>query len=447
MPQFRDTRFSWNFLLHFGALLFFTSIPACLDLEPGIDPYIITAGITTSEEGYYELRGSVVNIGIKEILDHGFCWSESPDPTRRDWTHEIGSQDTTGSFYGRVYHLLANTTLYIRAFARTRNNTFYGNQITFSTPVASLPVINTQPISALTDASVVTGGEILFSGGVPISQHGVCWSTSPGPTIADSNSNDGSGAGEFTSYLSELTPSTVYYLRAYATNGLGTSYGDEVLFKTYAGSVIDVEGNVYGTVKIGSQTWMGSNLKVGYYFDGTKIPLVEITSEWNSLGINDRAYCWYNNDADLGDTYGALYNWAAAMKGEESSDLNPSGVQGVCPDGWHLPSIPEWDILVEYLGGLNIAGGELKEAGNEYWNNPNTGATNSTFFSALPGGYRNSIGSFTDVQNLTNFWGSTRFDVSSAYYVNLTSYNSYIDIQPEEYNLNRGYSVRCVKDE
>ena len=102
------------------------------------------------------------------------------------------------------------------------------------------------------------------------------------------------------------------------------------------------DGKVYNIVKIGNQWWMAENLNAIKYSDGTAIPLVEDTAAWNNLTEIDKAYCYYDNDVSNGDIYGALYTWVAAMNGAVSSDANPSGVQGICPAGWHMPSDEEW---------------------------------------------------------------------------------------------------------
>ena len=144
---------------------------------------------------------------------------------------------------------------------------------------------------------------------------------------------------------------------------------------------------------------MAENLKSTHYADGT--PLVSGTGAGDITGDYTTKYYFFFNDdsATYWDTYGALYTWAAVMNGEASSNNNPSGVQGVCPDGWHLPSDTAWKELEMYLGmsqaqadGTFIRGtdegGKMKETGTTHWNSPNTGATNSSGFTALPGGYR-----------------------------------------------------------
>jgi uncharacterized protein (TIGR02145 family) len=131
----------------------------------------------------------------------------------------------------------------------------------------------------------------------------------------------------------------------------------------------DYDNNNYTTVQIGAQTWMAENLKSTHYPDGT-------TAD----------YFDYDHDPNNSSIYGRLYAWSPAMNGAASSNTNPSNVQGVCPNGWHLPSKSEWQLLAGYLGGSDIAGGKLKETGNAHWISPNAGATDEVGFTALPAG-------------------------------------------------------------
>ncbi len=136
----------------------------------------------------------------------------------------------------------------------------------------------------------------------------------------------------------------------------------------------DPDNNNYGTVTIGTQVWMTRNLDVDHYRNGDPIPEVKSASLWKSLTTG--AWCYFKNDKDSGVTYGKLYNWYAV-----------NDPRGLAPVGWHIPSDAEWSTLSAYLGGDSIAGGKLKESGTSHWNIPNTGATNVSGFSALPGGW------------------------------------------------------------
>ena len=141
-------------------------------------------------------------------------------------------------------------------------------------------------------------------------------------------------------------------------------------------------GNTYGTVVLGNQEWLTENLKTTKYNDGTPISLVEDNGQWGSL--TTPAYSWYNNDQTSNeDPYGALYNYYTV------ADTNS---RNVCPLDWHVPSDAEWQVLIGFLGGFDIAGGVMKEEGTAHWTSPNTGATNSSGFTAVAGGNRNTSG-------------------------------------------------------
>lgn len=222
------------------------------------------------------------------------------------------------------------------------------------------------------------------------------------------------------------------------------------------GTVSDIDGNEYGTIEIGDQTWMAENLKVLHYADGSPIPLVSDEAEWGALSADAKAYSWYDNLSGYSDTTGALYTWAAAMNGLAGIDTVPSGIQGVCPDGWHLPSDAEWKVLEMFLGMSQAQadnyewrgsdqGGQLKELGFSKWEVPNTGASNSSGFTALPGGFRGNKGKFYSLGHYATFWTTSEHSgTGKAWYRTL-----YYDKESvyRQYNYkNQGFSVRCVQD-
>lgn len=262
--------------------------------------------------------------------------------------------------------------------------------------------ISTDHISYITEGSYEISCRVLSLGMEEITEHGVCWGESAYP-VWDKTSvclGSRSATGEFNCTITELRPDTRYYFRSFALVSSRPFYGDEIVFTTYPGDVlVDINGNIYTTVEIGDQTWMAQNLKVTRYADGAQIPFIDKLESWFHITREDKAYSWYDDRVSNGFTYGALYTWAATVRGLEVSDLNPSGIQGVCPDGWHVPSDNEWKQLEMYLG-MDISeandegwrgedeGGALKQKSTGYWKCPNTGATNTTGFNALPGGYR-----------------------------------------------------------
>lgn len=197
------------------------------------------------------------------------------------------------------------------------------------------------------------------------------------------------------------------------------------------GSVTDIDGNTYKTVKIGEQWWMAENLRTTRLNNGDPIPLVTDPTKW---GIQiSPGFCWYDNDPDnYKNTYGALYNWYSA------------NTSTLCPEGWHVPSRSDWMTLINLFGGQYEAGGALKETGYDHWQYPNTGATNISKFTALPGGYRNPPdGRFYVLGQIAYFWGSG-CDPDCNFHIIL--YNDIKELYPVIGDSNFGSSIRCIKD-
>ena len=248
--------------------------------------------------------------------------------------------------------------------------------------------------------------------------------------------------------LSGLLPSCIYHYRIKAVNLLGTTFGSDQVFTTgsSSNSIQDIDGNVYKTVQIGTQTWMAENIKTSRYADGTPVQLIISQDTWNFLTESDKAYCYYNNDTANLRTYGALYTWAAAVNGSIGSETVPSGIQGICPTAWHIPSEAEWNVIEAYLGGSTIVGGKMAETGLAHWASPNAGATNSSGFTALPGGYRLVYPySLIDIKNRATFWTSTLYPTYNAIYYRYITNNGGGLYSTFGYKSN-GRSVRCVKN-
>ena len=202
-------------------------------------------------------------------------------------------------------------------------------------------------------------------------------------------------------------------------------------WSTLSTSVTDIDGNIYGTVQIGNQVWMSENLKTSRYRNGELIPNVTDNMAWGGLTTDGRS--WYNNDSTTYENpYGNLYNWYAVADN-----------RGLCPNGWHAPTDAEWTTLTTYLGGESVAGGKMKSI-TAYWNSPNTGATNGSGFSVLPGGYRDFDGSFYGIRYSAFFWSATEYDYSSAW--NRYLYNYLGSVFRYNYIKSFGASVRCLRD-
>ena len=201
------------------------------------------------------------------------------------------------------------------------------------------------------------------------------------------------------------------------------------------------DGKIYNVVKIGNQCWMAENLKY--------LPLVvspdsgsETAPYYYVYGYNGTVVVDAKATANY-TTYGVLYNWTATMNGAASSTTNPSGVQGICPTGWHLPSDAEWTELTDYLGGESVAGSKLKESGTTHWTSPNTG-NNISGFTALPGGYRNETSSFDRIGDDAYWWSSTEGGPSIAWHRGIGYEYDSVGIGNDTKVW--GFSVRCVKD-
>ena len=190
---------------------------------------------------------------------------------------------------------------------------------------------------------------------------------------------------------------------------------------------------VSGDITIETQVWAKCNLDVTTYRDNTPIPEVTDPTEWANLTTG--AWCWYNNDSANGVKYGKMYNWHA---------VNDTLHGGLAPYGYHVPTDAEWTVLTDYLGGLTVAGGKMKEVGFCHWNTPNTSATNTSLFTGLPGGYRTSSGIYDSIGNLGVWWGSTERDT---YYAWNYSLNYYTGGASRSSNFKEaGLSVRLIKD-
>jgi uncharacterized protein (TIGR02145 family) len=421
----------------------FNSCKKDVENPPVTTPTITTPTITTAAVSMIttlsvETGGNVTSSGGAKVTARGICWSTSPGPTLADSTTTDGTG--SGAFASTISGLTPNTTYVVRAYATNSVGTAYGNEISFTTNSVRLATLTTTSATEITVASAVSGGDISDNGDGEITDYGICWATTRNPTTSN-NIMTLYGFDNFAGIINGLQPSTKYYVRSYATNGAGTAYGNELNFVTSSitpiifnpdltyGSVLDIDGNTYKTIMIGTQVWMAENLRTTKYNDGTSIPYATDNSVING-------FSWYNHDAgSYKSTYGGLYTWWAAT---DSRNL--------CPTGWHVPTSVEWFIMRTYLGpGDNsVVPDKVKEAGTTHWLSPNT-ASNGSGFTALPGGIGwGTAGQFTNIGYDGSWWSASSSDPSGLG-ADIISISSAYSDEPSALKT-YGISVRCMKD-
>lgn len=412
----------------FGAVLSFSTSDISL-------PTVETSTATNITYTSLVLNGNVTFNGNVSLSERGFIYGTSSDNLYYSAT---ASGTSTGNYSYTLADLTPGTTYYCKAYATNSVGTSYGELESFETLAATAPTVSTSTAS-IVSMSATFHGNVSSENGAEVTERGFVYGTTSDnldQTIVATSTGTGSYSCQVTNLLAGLT----YYYKAYSTNSVGTEYGETLNFTLLGilGSpnivgepfVDDRDGNTYTTIIIGSQKWMAENLR----YEGD-IPLGPSTLS------NTIAYRYYPDSEESNvANYGCLYNWTAAMYGASSSEENPSGVQGICPNGWHLPSKAEWELLSTALGGTTYAGAQL--AGQSYlWS---SGAlTESEYFGtsgfvALPAGSGSGLG------GTATFWTSTEHgDDNAVHYSidwNQTGASVYQNIKWCE------RSVRCVCD-
>jgi uncharacterized protein (TIGR02145 family) len=409
-------------------------------------PIIATNNVVYTDGLSATCGGNITADGGLAVTARGVCWAIGITPTINNSITLNGAGG--GSFSSTITNLLPGTTYFVRAYATNDAGTAYGIAYSFNTH--TIPEIITNSATGIGPMTAFAGGEFLTTSNTTVSQKGICWSNIPNPTISNFITNEGDLIESFSSFIEDLNPATNYFVRAYAYTGMGLIYGNEISFETKGqyinenlqyGSMQDIEGNNYKTIFIGNQEWFAENLRTSKYSNGDSINnQIDLNLEnWgnNFNGIGQWAY--YNNDQQYNIPYGKLYN-----------HYSVSDSRNVCPVGWRVPSVMDYNELFTHLDSAYIpslttfnvnVGKSLTSAGIDYWINESELGNNATGFSALPGGYLNfgaegvgTFNAFWTSSTSTNgwaFWGG----ISSSFYSFL--YNS----EP-----GRGHSIRCLRD-
>ena len=396
---------------------------------------VTTAAVTNIEATSATSGGTVGTGDAVAVTKRGICWSTTQNPTIQG-NHKAAAEAGAGQFTVDFGGLTANTTYYVRAYATT------------------------SPATNLTQTSATLNGTVSNPDNVAVTARGFEWKATTGGTYTAVNAT-----GETTTYsLTGLTANTSYTYRAFVTTASGTRYGDEETFTTASAPVFtcgtstvkDYDGHTYNTVQIGNQCWMKENMRTKHYADGTSVP----AGGSNTSSTAPYYYNYSSSSISLGQR-GYLYNWSAAMRGAASSAASPSGVQGICPNGWHVPINAEWTTMTNYVNSQSTyrCGGTSDNiakalASTEWWETAtgncmvgNTPANNNeTGFSAVPAGhYVGLSGSpFNNERYHALFWSTTQSDSSKAYYRNLRSNNA--KVVSGSFDKYRGFSVRCLRD-
>jgi uncharacterized protein (TIGR02145 family) len=402
-------------------------IPNCKPEEIIIQTQIETGQITVITDSTAVVSGYFTELS-GNVSEFGHCWSLSSNPTISDNLNKQSQIASIGPFTSNLSQLKAETKYYVRAFAIDNKQTIYANELFFTTPEKPFIMIKFPDASDhwLSGETHTIEWDDNINENVTITLHD---KGNYIQTIAENIVNNNT----YQWILPDNLPYGSYYQIkiAGALHGNISGIGPEFKISEESGtqgSLIYWDVN-YLTIKIGTQWWFAENLKNTKFNDGAEIPVETNNTLWT--GYTSPAYCWYNNDYEgNGIIYGALYNWYTVSN------------QKICPEGWHVPNNDDWELLINYFGGENISGGILKETGTIHWNSPNTGATNESGFTALPGGYRN--GPFSQLKNYGCWWSFSEESSINARVYSINYDNTYINQNSN--NKNSGASVRCIRD-
>ncbi len=421
-----------SFVLFCGLVVFFF-IVSCQ--EEGSAPIIGQPKVSKTYIHGATVEARILYDGDSEITSCGFCWNKTGYASSDFTCAEAELIDDR--ILINLDTLKEGTRYYVWPFARNEISVTYGSSAYFVTTTVKIPQIATYGAFKVTHNAVMINACLYEDNGFNTFEKGVCWSTGPNPTLEDTKTSvDLNGFGSFMVAATGLDPSTVYYFRAFATNAAGTAYGSIVSYRTLDGSVTDRDGFVYSTVRLGNQEWMASNLRSTYFSNGESIPKTG-TETKNIEGEVNPVYQWpyqgHEDHPELLEDDGRLYTWYAVTDNRK-----------LCPDGWHIPSLDEWNELLYQIGGDKPYSPDLRSF--SYRPDPLNPELTEAGFRAHLAGFRNASGLFQSGHNYgTYWWSSTSISDENAYSVFCSpSDNDPVNIR--EKSKKNGYSVRCVKD-
>ena len=343
----------------------------------------VTTGTAAMNGMNVDVTGNVTDTGITSITARGICWGTAAEPT----TQVAAATNGAGEFTVSISGLENNVKYYLRAYATNAQGTVYGTDIEF-TCTMPVPTVTTGTITIDTTNNTATiAAEITDDGGSEITARGVCWSLSENPTIDDNAVPYESADDAFTVDIENLEHTVTYYVRAYATNESGTGYGEQktILIPFLCGidKLVDIDDNEYNTVQIGTQCWMAENLRVKSWMNnGTKTPLAAWTYYRATNQGNTSNFCYAeisNDDTGISGIFEnsteVFYPWATVVSRTSAQTNNTASakIQGICPDGWHVPAPAEYFTLCHYIDNETndylFYGERTGTSPNYYWPN------------------------------------------------------------------------------
>jgi uncharacterized protein (TIGR02145 family) len=404
-----------------------------------VAPTVDTDAATSVTSSAATLNATITATGGAAVSATGFKYATNSALTTPS---DAAGSGTSSPFTGSLTSLTPGTQYWAVGYATNSVGTSYGDTITFTTNAVA-PTVDTDAASSVTSTAATLNATITATGGAAVTATGFKYATNA--LLTSPTDVAGSGTSSpFTGSLTGLTASTQYWAVGYATNAVGTSYGDTITFTTSAPpftcgtSTVTYDGYNYATVQIGSQCWFKENLRNDDYNDATPIPgnLDDATWTTTTSGAqtvygegSSAVYDGSSDEAANLATYGRLYNWYAVNTGK------------LCPSGWHVPTDAEWTTLADTLGGSSVAGTKLKASSS---NTPAWNGDNTSGFSALPGGFRYDAYGYFNGQGYVGSWWSSSPNGTGAWLRSLDS--GYSNVFRNTTGARRGFSVRCVRD-